>query len=198
MGTISPRKIFSLLAYLFLAACDLPSGSDPSEAESTASAKPEAHLLATPPPASCTSNDVQVVDLHSDFRDIWAGRETVDTGKQADPSVSVVVDFSTTIDPARIAAQFVPVVNGGSCGDSVAATSTGSVVPPNVWGVPARSLAEKSSQIAVVELASARGGQHVSRFRFPLGVRGGRETGAENGRVVRRMAGVYDDGGART
>lgn len=40
---------------------------------------------------ACTSNDIQIVDLHADFRDIWAGRETAETGKQADPNVPVVV-----------------------------------------------------------------------------------------------------------
>jgi len=46
---------------------------------------------------ACRSNDIQIVDLHSDFRDIWAGREVAETGKQADPNVPVVVDFSTTV-----------------------------------------------------------------------------------------------------
>jgi len=83
---------------------------------------------------ACRSNDVQIVDLHADFRDIWAGRETAETGKQAEPDAPVVVDFSTTVDPARLAAQFIPVDNKRPCGSAVAATRIGSFVAPNIWG----------------------------------------------------------------
>jgi len=46
---------------------------------------------------ACATHDVRVVDLEGDLRDIWAGRETPDSGKQADPGGQVVVDFSTTL-----------------------------------------------------------------------------------------------------
>jgi choice-of-anchor A domain-containing protein len=93
---------------------------------------------------ACRSNDIQIVDLHADLRDIWAGRETPETGKQADPNVPVVVDFSTTVDPARVAAQFVPVVNDRKCGSAVAATVIGSVVAPTVWGTMSSDSARPS------------------------------------------------------
>ncbi|HJX64202.1 MAG TPA: choice-of-anchor A family protein [Polyangia bacterium] len=93
---------------------------------------------------ACTSNDIQIVDLHSDFRDIWARRETPETGKQADPNVPVVVDFSTTVDSARVAAQFVPVVNDRKCGSAIAATVTGSVVAATAWGTMSSDSARPS------------------------------------------------------
>lgn len=83
---------------------------------------------------ACRSNDVQIVDLHSDFRDIWAGRETLETGKQAEPEAPVVIDFNTTVDPARVTAQFVPADTNKPCGSAIAATVFGSFVAPNIWG----------------------------------------------------------------
>jgi choice-of-anchor A domain-containing protein len=93
---------------------------------------------------ACRSNDVQIVDLHSDFRDIWAGRETPETGKQAEPDVPVVVDFSTTVDPARVTAQFLPVDNNKPCGSAIAATAFGSFIAPNIWGKVTSSSARPS------------------------------------------------------
>jgi choice-of-anchor A domain-containing protein len=93
---------------------------------------------------ACTSNDIQIVDLHADFRDIWAGRETPETGKQADPNVPVIVEFSTTVDPARVAAQFVPVVNDRKCGSAIAATATGSVLAATAWGTQSSDSARPS------------------------------------------------------
>jgi hypothetical protein len=58
---------------------------------------------------TCTAHDIRVVDLHADFRDIWAGRETVETGKQSDPLAPVVADFGATVVPAQVSAVFVPV-----------------------------------------------------------------------------------------
>ena len=42
---------------------------------------------------ACASHGVQIVDLQADFRDIWAGLETPQTGKQSDPAGPVVVDW---------------------------------------------------------------------------------------------------------
>jgi hypothetical protein len=91
---------------------------------------------------SCRSNDIQIVDMHGDLRDIWAGREVPETGKQADPNLSIVVDFSTSIDPARVSAQFVPADQ--KCGPAVAALVTGSVVPSIAWGTDSTDRARPS------------------------------------------------------
>jgi choice-of-anchor A domain-containing protein len=84
--------------------------------------------------AACGSSSVKVVDLHADFRDIWKGTETTDTGKQADPNLKVGVDFNTTVQPPLVKAQFVPVGNDAHCGGTVQATLSASVVAPSVWG----------------------------------------------------------------
>lgn len=84
--------------------------------------------------ATCVDTTLRVVDLHADFRDIWRGSETPETGKQADPDALVGVDFSATVDPARVAPRFVPVANDGRCGGTVAAATEFAVLAKEVWG----------------------------------------------------------------
>lgn len=88
--------------------------------------------------ATCSAHTVQIVDLRADFRDIWAGRETAASGKQADPDLRASLDFNTTVDPTRLGAQFVPstLVGGAACAaaTTVAATPLASVTPAAVWG----------------------------------------------------------------
>ncbi len=84
--------------------------------------------------AACTSSSITVLDLQADFRDIWKGTETPDTGKQTDPIPTVGVDFSSTVQPSQVAAQFVPVNTDGTCGPTVPASSGSSVVASAVWG----------------------------------------------------------------
>jgi choice-of-anchor A domain-containing protein len=134
MSAVNFRSISSLFVGAVFVACGFSCDFDQGQLQTGRPDEPTEQTSAALTSVKCTSNDVQVVDLHSDFRDIWAGRETADTGKQADPNVAVVVDFSTTIDPARVTAQFVPVVTDGSCGGTIASTASGSVVPPTVWG----------------------------------------------------------------
>jgi hypothetical protein len=63
---------------------------------------------APPPPpapgglasASCTSRDLVVTDLDSDFRDIWAGREDVATGKRASWDAGVRLTFNKPVQPS--------------------------------------------------------------------------------------------------
>lgn len=101
----------------------------------------QSHALLT----ACTAPAIQIADLHADFKDIWAGRETTDTGKQADPNPRVTVDFSTSVDPSRVAAQFAPVATDGSCGATVAATQSSSVIGTSVWGSTASDSARPAA-----------------------------------------------------
>ena len=142
-------------------------------------------------PRGCTSNDVQVVDLHSDFRDIWAGREVPETGKQADPNVPVVVDFSTPIDPARVAAQFVPVMNDRKCGNAIAATAIGSGRPSAVALRPAQTLVSGCSYTFTIPSSPAltAGGKCLNK---PLGVTF-KVAGAYSTPDMRELAGVHSD-----
>lgn len=116
--------LLGLLAAAGLGACSSQSSPPPE-----VTAQSEAALT-----SACSARTVRVGDVHADFRDIWAGRETSDTGKQGEPDEKVVLDFNTTIDPTRVTAQFMPVASDGSCGGSIGATVTGSVILPNVWG----------------------------------------------------------------
>ena len=83
---------------------------------------------------SCASHAVAVIALHGDFADIWAGRESSDTGKQADPTTPVVVDFNTNVQGSLVSGQFVPQKTDGSCGSTIAATSSNALVPSALWG----------------------------------------------------------------
>jgi choice-of-anchor A domain-containing protein len=111
-------------------ACLLPLAADCSTSpETTEFIGENVEALVT-----CTAHGLRVVDLHADFRDIWAGRESAEAGKQAEPLAPVVVDFSATVVPSQVIAEFVPVVTDGSCGTAVPATILGSVLPGGVWG----------------------------------------------------------------
>jgi choice-of-anchor A domain-containing protein len=83
---------------------------------------------------ACTNHNVVVQDLHADFRDIWAGRETAATGKQSDPSGAVAVDFNTTVSASYVNASFVPTDTSGSCGATVPAVAGATVAGSTVWG----------------------------------------------------------------
>ena len=90
---------------------------------------------------TCTSSTVKVVDLQADFRDIWKGRETADTGKQSDPTLKVGVAFNTTVVPAQVTAQFVPVKTDGTCGPTVSATLASSLTASQAWGTVTTNVA---------------------------------------------------------
>lgn len=178
MGADRFRSISSLLAAAVFAAC----GPSCKSRE----------------PRGCTSNDVQVVDLHSDFRDIWAGREVPETGKQAEPNVPVVVDFSTPIDPARVAAQFVPVMNDRKCGNAIAATAIGSASPsPSAVALrPAQALVSGCSYKFTIPSSPAltAGGKCLNKslsVTFKV-------AGAHSTRLIRELTGVHSDGALKT
>jgi choice-of-anchor A domain-containing protein len=131
IGSRSTQGTFLLLGAIALglssSGCDR--GADTSGGDETGLTEVRSELA-----ASCTSSTVKVVDLHADFRDIWKGTETAATGKQADPTVKVGIDFNTTVVPAQVTAQFVPVNTDGSCGPTVAATLASSLTASQVWG----------------------------------------------------------------
>jgi choice-of-anchor A domain-containing protein len=81
-------------------------------------------------PPICRNGPPHVVDVHADFRDIWAGRETVEAGKQSDSLPIVVLDFSARIRASLVDASFVPVDGSGACGAAVQALVT---APPLAW-----------------------------------------------------------------
>ncbi|HTQ07108.1 MAG TPA: choice-of-anchor A family protein, partial [Polyangiaceae bacterium] len=127
-GVMTFASGFTRLALLASAGLALLSCSGP-EADSAPTGKSADALT-----SSCTAQTIGVADIHADFRDIWAGRETSATGKQAEPNEPVTLDFNTTVDPTRVAAQFTPVATDGSCGGTIAATGNGSVVAADAWG----------------------------------------------------------------
>ena len=83
---------------------------------------------------TCSGSAVRVLDLRGDLREIWKGLETADAGKQADPNLTVGIDFNATVRPSQVAGHFLPDSSDGKCGTAVAATVTGSVIAPQVWG----------------------------------------------------------------
>jgi len=58
-------------------------------------------------------SDLQVTAVHGDLKDLWAGREEAETGKQTSVRPSVGVTFSAPIDTARLSARFSPVTCKG-------------------------------------------------------------------------------------
>lgn len=60
----------------------------------------------------CRSDALQVVDVHSDFRDIWAEREDILTGKRTDPHPTIALTFNEPINPDRVNAFVVGYVAG--------------------------------------------------------------------------------------
>lgn len=60
----------------------------------------------------CQDENLRVTDIDADFADIWAGRETAETGKRTDPLPTVALEFNAPIDPGRLPAVLVGNVNG--------------------------------------------------------------------------------------
>lgn len=65
-----------------------------------------------PAATECLHRDLEIVDIQSDFRDIWAGREDVATGKTTDSEPSISVRFNDAVQPQRLAARLVGLTAG--------------------------------------------------------------------------------------
>jgi choice-of-anchor A domain-containing protein len=130
----SPPLTRSLLAIVILVgAAVIGCASEPGHGETTDRAS-EALSSGGTAGTSCKSTTLAIVDLHGDPREIWQGLEQPDTGKQADPNLSVTLDFNASVQASSLVTSFVPVAQDGSCGGAIAATSSLAVVPADVWG----------------------------------------------------------------
>ena len=85
---------------------------------------------------SCQSTALRVIDIRSDFRDVWAGRESIVDGKYASRSPLVTVKFNTPVDPVLVNASFEGDVGGTSDSPSDCSSAAATV---SDW-VPARPL----------------------------------------------------------
>jgi hypothetical protein len=109
-------------------------------------APPPAPPAAPPPGASssavCTSTDLVLTDVVSDFRDIWAGRETVATGKRSSAEPTVRLTFNKPVQPQRLNATMVGLTyNSGNCfdafGDPIAGNTLHEVALTSDFGAEA-------------------------------------------------------------
>jgi hypothetical protein len=67
-----------------------------------------------PLPIECTANNLRVTDLQADFRDIWAGREQLATGKRTEALPEIGLTFSEPVEPRFLAARLVGLVGAAS------------------------------------------------------------------------------------
>lgn len=86
------------------------------------------------PPAStpqqCQNSDLEVADIHADFRDIWAGREDVATGKRTSQFPEISLEFNRVVDATRLSARLVGFTGAGD-GSSNCIDADGNPVAPD-------------------------------------------------------------------
>ena len=131
--------VIGMVGWVAALGCDAGSSGDDPGAEGVATTS---SALTGP---ACANHNVQVLDVRADFRDIWAGRETAATGKQADPRGQAAVDFSTTVQASFVNATFTPVDTSGKCGGVVAATPGATIAGPAVWGTQTSDLSRPTA-----------------------------------------------------
>src|SRR6478736_4239222 len=94
-------------------------------------------------PGECANQSLRLTDLHADFRDIWKGLEVAETGKQANPNGSVVLNFSAVVQPASVVGNYTPIVTDGTCGNPIS-TALASAVISSIWGSAGTNAARKA------------------------------------------------------
>jgi len=154
---------------------------------------------------ACTSHAIQVTDLHADFRDIWKHLEVPETGKQASPNASVVLDFNTAVQASSVSGSFTPLVTDGSCGGVIPTALASSIIASNIWGAASSTDASRNAQPAPLNVlvresisgivssggAIAAGGNITltgmsvnGSVRQPVGLMAGGKVTVTNGSVI--------------
>jgi choice-of-anchor A domain-containing protein len=87
----------------------------------------------TPPPPStsssrCNHRDLEVVNVQADFRDIWAGRETVATGKRTDSFPTITLEFNQAVETQRLSARVVGLTAGSDSAPSDCVDANGNPI----------------------------------------------------------------------
>ena len=112
-------------------------------------------LPPTPPSStSCQHDDLEVVDVQGDFRDIWAGREDVATGKRTDAFPEFTLRFNRAVETERISVYLAGLTTGtqdapSDCLGGVSGHSLHSV-PLSIehvtgsWGVDLHDVAQRA------------------------------------------------------
>ena len=84
-------------------------------------------------PLPCNST-AKVLDVQGDLHGLWTGAELPGTGRRAAPQTLVTVNFDISTQAQSVAGSFVPVQANGSCGTTVPAAVSASLLPPAIWG----------------------------------------------------------------
>lgn len=90
---------------------------------------PQGHAsFVLPGPASdvCSANPLTLVDIQADFRDIWRGFESPDTGKQQDPRASIGLVFDHPI-PSESVNAYIRQLGDAQCDDEIVRV----MIPPS-------------------------------------------------------------------
>jgi hypothetical protein len=115
---------------------------------------------AKPPDASSTCADpsLEILDVQADFRDIWAGRETIDTGKRTSRNPRIVLRFGHEVPPNGITASLIGSVGGGAGAPADCVDAPGPPAGEQVHRIVLRAEALEPRALRLIAPESLRGG----------------------------------------
>jgi choice-of-anchor A domain-containing protein len=82
---------------------------------------------------TCNST-AKVLDVQGDLHGLWTGAEVPSSGRRANPQTLVTVNFDISTQAQSVAGSFVPLQSNGSCGTTVPAAVSASLLPASIWG----------------------------------------------------------------
>lgn len=120
-------------------------------------------------PTVCTASSLTVTDVDADFRDIWAGREQLATGKRTEAEPTIHLTFNSPVDSSLVPARLVGFVG---VTDSDCVRDNGSIVVAQELHQVSLSVSPGATdrEVTLVPTTRLRAGceYHLIIDRFPV------------------------------